>query len=63
MTPFSPAGSGIGFATVQHMIPGCELVVLPDCGHYLVIEQPEATAALVRKFLRAAPTFMPAGRP
>lgn len=55
MTPFSPAGSGIGFSQIQHMIPGCELAVLPDCGHYLVIEQPEATAALVRKFLRAVP--------
>ena len=53
MTPFSPAGSGIGFSEIQHMIPGCELAVLPGCGHYLVIEQPEATAALVREFLRA----------
>jgi 3-oxoadipate enol-lactonase len=63
MTPFSPAGSGVGFATVQHMIPGCELVVLPDCGHYLVLEQPEATAALVREFLRAGPRFTSDGRP
>ena len=63
MTPFSPAGSGIGFSKIQHMIPGCELAVLPDCGHYLVLEQPEATAALVRKFLRAGPTIKPAGRP
>ena len=63
MTPFSPAGSGIGFSKIQHMIPGCKLAVLPDCGHYLVLEQPEATAALVRKFLRAGPTIKPAGRP
>ena len=63
MTPFSPAGSGIGFSSIRHMIPGCELAVLPDCGHYLVLEQPEATAALVRKFLRAGRTFTPAGRP
>ena len=63
MTPFSPAGSGIGFSSIRHMIPGCELVVLPDCGHYLVLEQPEATAALVRKFLRAGPTLKSAGRP
>ena len=63
MTPFSPAGSGIGFSKMQHMIPGCKLAVLPDCGHYLVLEQPEATAALVRKFLRAGPTIKPAGRP
>ncbi len=63
MTPFSPAGDGLGFSQIQHMIPGCELAVLPDCGHYLVLEQPEATAALVRKFLRAGPTIKPAGRP
>ena len=63
MTPFSPAGSGIGFSRIQHMIPGCELVVLPDCGHYLVLEQPQATAALVRKFLRAGPPLRSAGRP
>lgn len=63
MTPFSPAGSGIGFSSIRDMIPGCEVVVLPDCGHYLVIEQPEATAALVRKFLRAGPTLRSAGRP
>ena len=63
MTPFSPAGSGIGFSSIRHMIPGCELVVLPDCGHYLVLEQPEAAAALVRKFLPAVPAFRSAGRP
>jgi len=63
MTPFAPADSGIGFSRIQHMIPGCELATVPDSGHYLVIEQPEASAALVRKFLRAGPTFMSAGRP
>ena len=63
MTPFSPAGSGIGFSSIRQMIPGCELVVLPDCGHYLVIEQPEATAALVGKFLQAVPTVKQGGRP
>ena len=63
MTPFSPAGSGIGFSKIQHMIPDCELVTVPDSGHYLVIEQPEATAALVRKFLRAGPGFTSDGRP
>ena len=63
MTPFTPADSGIGFSRVRHMIPGCELVTVPDSGHYLVIEQPRATAALVGKFLRAGPGFRPAGRP
>lgn len=54
MTPFSPAGNGIGFSKIQHMIPGCETVVLPGCGHYLVLEQPQAAAALVRNFLQEA---------
>ena len=63
MTPFAPADSGIGFSRIRHMIPGCELVTVPDSGHYLVIEQPEATAALVREFLQAGPRFMSAGRP
>ena len=53
MTPFSPAGSGIGFAEIRHMIPGCEVAVLPDCGHYLVLEQPKAAAELIRDFLQA----------
>lgn len=52
MTPFTPADSGIGFSRIQHMIPDCELVTVPDSGHYLVIEQPQATAALVREFLQ-----------
>ena len=63
MTPFTPADSGIGFSRIQHMIPDCELVTVPDSGHYLVIEQPEATAALVRKFLQAGPAVTSAGRP
>ena len=63
MTPFAPADSGIGFSRIRHMIPGCELVTVPHSGHYLVIEQPEATAALVREFLQAGPRFMSAGRP
>jgi pimeloyl-ACP methyl ester carboxylesterase len=30
-----------------------ELHVLPDCGHYLVIEQPAAAAARIVPFLTA----------
>jgi pimeloyl-ACP methyl ester carboxylesterase len=51
MTPFSPAASGIGFAQIRGMLPGAELEVLPDCGHYLVIEQPGRAAARIRGFL------------
>lgn len=51
MTPFDPAPSGVGFSQLEHLIPNCEAVVLDRCGHYLVIEQPEETARLVRRFL------------
>ena len=52
MTPFSPAPGGVGFSQIQHMIRDCELAVLPECGHYLVLEQPDATAVLVKEFLQ-----------
>ena len=51
MTPFNPADSGVGFSKIQHVIPACETMVLPDCGHYLVLEKPKATAALIKEFL------------
>jgi 3-oxoadipate enol-lactonase len=56
MTPFKPADSGIGFSHIQNMIPDCELVVLQECGHYLVIEQPQAVATLIRDFLKRTPS-------
>jgi 3-oxoadipate enol-lactonase len=51
MTPFDPAPSGVGFAQIKDMIRDCETVILPDCGHYLVLEQPEQAAVLVKQFL------------
>jgi pimeloyl-ACP methyl ester carboxylesterase len=51
MTPFKPAPSGVGFSTIQTLLPNCEMQVLEDCGHYLVIEQPERAAALATEFL------------
>ena len=51
MTPFDPAPSGVGFSQLQKLIHNCEVVVLEQCGHYLVIEQPEETARHVRRFL------------
>ena len=57
MTPFNPAPSGIGFAQLEKMIPNCETIVLSDCGHYLVLEQPAKAAELVKEFLnRQVPT-------
>ncbi|WP_428149666.1 alpha/beta fold hydrolase [Brevundimonas sp.] len=51
MTPFHTADSGYGLSRIAETLPGAELIVLPDCGHYLVIEQPEAAAAAVTEFL------------
>lgn len=52
MTPFRPAASGVGFAQVEAMLPNAKLAVLPDCGHYLVIEQPESAVEQIVAFLR-----------
>ena len=51
MTPFKPADSGVGFFQIEKTLPVCELVVLDDCGHYLVIEQPEKATELIVEFL------------
>jgi 3-oxoadipate enol-lactonase len=52
MTPFAPAPSGVGFSMVKDMIPGATLKILPECGHYLVIEQPELASDHITAFLR-----------
>lgn len=54
MTPFRPALSGVGMAQIAERLPGCETVVLSECGHYLVIEAAEAAAELVARFLTPA---------
>ncbi len=51
MTPFAPAASGVGFVHIEKLFARCEMTVLPDCGHYLVIEQPEAATARIVEFL------------
>lgn len=51
MTPFEPAGAGVGMAQIAKTLPGAETVVLEQCGHYLVVEQPEQAAALITEFL------------
>ena len=51
MTPFSPAPSGIGFTQIREMLPSCETIVIADCGHYLVIEQPAKAAEHIVAFL------------
>jgi pimeloyl-ACP methyl ester carboxylesterase len=51
MTPFSPAASGVGFAQIRERLSDVRLEVLPQCGHYLVIEQPERAAELIVEHL------------
>jgi len=51
MTPFGPSPSGVGLSTIKDRLPNCELMILPECGHYLVIEQPEHAGALIKEFL------------
>jgi pimeloyl-ACP methyl ester carboxylesterase len=51
MTPFNPAPSGVGFSMIEKMLPNCEMTVLDDCGHYLVLEQPELATKLATEFL------------
>jgi 3-oxoadipate enol-lactonase len=52
MTPFHPAESGVGFAQIEKMLPHATMKVLPDCGHYLVIEQPKAAVDAIVAFLK-----------
>jgi pimeloyl-ACP methyl ester carboxylesterase len=51
MTPFKPSPTGVGMAQIAERIPGVESTILSECGHYLVIEQAQAAADLVREFL------------
>jgi pimeloyl-ACP methyl ester carboxylesterase len=51
MTPLAPAASGVGFSRIETMLPSAELRVIPDCGHYLVIEQPELARDAIVEFL------------
>ncbi|MSQ87573.1 MAG: alpha/beta fold hydrolase [Alphaproteobacteria bacterium] len=52
MTPFEPPPSGIGMAQIAKMLPASKTVVLPNCGHYLVIEQPEKATELILEFMK-----------
>jgi pimeloyl-ACP methyl ester carboxylesterase len=38
---------------IADAIPGARLVVLPDCGHFAYLEQPERTATEITEFLTA----------
>lgn len=56
MTPFHPADSGVGFAQIQGRLSQARLIVVPNSGHYLVIEQPEAVARAIMAFLETERT-------
>lgn len=51
MTPFTPAGSGVGMATISKQLSNCQTQILERCGHYLVIEQPTLASQYIQEFL------------
>ena len=51
MTAFDTAPSGFGLRRISEALAGAELHVIPESGHYLVIEQPEVVAEKIRGFL------------
>jgi pimeloyl-ACP methyl ester carboxylesterase len=51
MTPFKPAGSGVGLYQIEKMMPGAKTVIIQDSGHYLVIEQPEVASEHIVSFM------------
>ena len=52
MTAFDTAPSGFGMRRIAEALPAAELHIIPESGHYLVIEQPEIAAEKVRAFLK-----------
>jgi len=51
MTPFSPSASGVGMSDIAPQLPNCETKILKQCGHYLVIEQPDLAAQYIADFV------------
>lgn len=51
MTAFDTAPSGFGLRRISEALPGAELHVIPESGHYLVIEQPTVVAEKIAAFL------------
>jgi pimeloyl-ACP methyl ester carboxylesterase len=51
MTPYSPAASGVGMSTIATQLSHCETRMLEQCGHYLVIEQPELATRYIADFI------------
>jgi 3-oxoadipate enol-lactonase len=53
MTPVDPAPSGFGFRQLLERVPGARMAVVPESGHYMVIERPEPTAGHIVDFVCA----------
>jgi 3-oxoadipate enol-lactonase len=51
MTPYRTGVSGFGMAQIEPMIAGVESHVIMDCGHYLVLEQPQQALDYIRAFM------------
>jgi pimeloyl-ACP methyl ester carboxylesterase len=51
MTPYEPSGSGVGMAQLAGSLKDAKSVVIPECGHYLVIEVPAEVAEMITPFL------------
>ena len=52
MTAFDTAPSGFGLRQISETLAHAELHVIPQSGHYLVIEQPELAAEKIAAFFR-----------
>jgi 3-oxoadipate enol-lactonase len=51
MTPYNPSESGVGMSNISEGLKTCETKILDQCGHYLVIEQPELAAKYIADFI------------
>lgn len=51
MTSFNPSVSGVGMSKIAQELANCETKILKQCGHYLVIEQPELAAKYIADFV------------
>lgn len=51
ITPVTTASSGLGMDALARLIPGAQLEVFPDCGHFISIERPRETAERIVRFV------------
>ncbi len=51
MTPVRPAASGYGMEQFGKRAAQAQFEMIPECGHYMVLEKPEQTAAHILSFV------------